>query len=106
AEKFVPDTSTVAPAEAEDGLSERDGTRMKEAVVVVDVEFALWSIDMEFGESRVASGAETSIVCCAALAPKFPTNDSTPTSSRIRMHSCCERRNQDPHVSNHIRLNL
>jgi hypothetical protein len=49
AEKLVPDTSTVAPTEAEVGLSERDGTGIEEAVVV-DVEFVLASIDMEFGE--------------------------------------------------------
>jgi hypothetical protein len=102
AEKFVPDTSTVAPAEAEDGLSERDGTGIEEAVVV-DVEFVLtWSIDMEFGESR----AEISTVCWVALAPKLPTKDSTPTNSRIRMHSRCERCIQDSHISSHIRLNL
>jgi len=94
AEKFVPDTSTVAPAEAEDGLSERDGTGIKEAVVV-DVEIALiWSIDMEFGESR------------APLAPKFPTMDSNPTDSSRSMHSRCERRNQDSHTQSRIRLNL
>jgi hypothetical protein len=92
AEKFVPDTSTVAPAEAEDGLSESDGTGIKEAVVD-EVEFVLaWSIDMEF--------------CCAALAPKLPTKDSTPTNSRTRMHNRCERCIQDSHISDHIRLNL
>jgi len=32
AEKFVPDTSTVAPTEAEDGLSEIDGGPIKEVV--------------------------------------------------------------------------
>ena len=111
AEKFVPFTPTVAPTEAEDELSERDGT-IKEVcedrvVVVVsffDVEVVLtWSIDMEFGESRAA---ETSTVCCAALAPKFPTKDSTPTNTRIRMHSRRERCIQDSHISSHIRLNL
>jgi hypothetical protein len=40
AEKFVPDTSTVAPTEAEDGLSERDGTGIEETVVV-EVELIL-----------------------------------------------------------------
>ncbi len=32
AEKFIPDTSTVAPTEAEEGLSEIDGGPIKEVV--------------------------------------------------------------------------
>jgi len=106
AEKFLPDTSMVAPTEAEEGLSEIDGGPIKEVVVsFVDVKVVLtWSIDMEFGESRAASGTVSTFRC--ALAPKFPTNDSTPTNSRRSMHSCCERCNQDSHVLSPIRLNL
>ncbi len=77
----------------------------EDRVIVVEVAFVVtWSIAMEFGESRAANG-NASTFCCA-LAPKFPTNDSTPTNSRRSMHSCCERCNQDSHVLSCIRPNL
>jgi len=50
AEKFVPDTSTVAPTEAEEGLSNTEGATM---------ESVTWSIDSESKWTRVACAVQT-----------------------------------------------